>query len=152
MLNSHAASNPLDDLEPVTDAARDPQAGRASSAAGLRRRGRAALRRRADRGDPPAPTTSRSARPRARRCTWCGPPRRARRSHGRDYVLPDDVHMLARPVLAHRLLPSVEAAMSGRSTGSILDRIVASVPVPDAGSSTERLRARETRCAKDSQD
>ena len=34
---------------------------------------------------------------------------------GRDYVLPDDVHALARPVLAHRLLPSVEAAMSGRS-------------------------------------
>jgi MoxR-like ATPase len=56
--------------------------------------------------------------------------------HGRNYVLPDDVHMLARPVLAHRLLPSVEAAMSGRSIGSILDRIVASVPVPDAGSPT----------------
>ena len=32
--------------------------------------------------------------------------------HGRDYVLPDDVHA-GRPVLAHRLLPSVEAAMSG---------------------------------------
>ena len=29
-------------------------------------------------------------------------------------MLPDDVHRLARPVLAHRLLPSVEAAMSGR--------------------------------------
>ena len=50
---------------------------------------------------------------------------------GRDYVLPDDVHLLARPVLAHRLLPSVEAAMSGRSTGTILDGIVASVAVPD---------------------
>ena len=36
--------------------------------------------------------------------------------HGRDYVLPDDVRALAQPVLAHRLLPSVEAAMSGRST------------------------------------
>ena len=53
--------------------------------------------------------------------------------HGRDYVLPDDVHGLARPVLAHRLLPSVEASMSGRSTTAILDGIVASVPVP-AGS------------------
>jgi MoxR-like ATPase len=49
---------------------------------------------------------------------------------GRDYVLPDDVHGLARPVLAHRLLPSVEASMSGRSTSAILDGIVASVPVP----------------------
>jgi len=50
---------------------------------------------------------------------------------GRDYVLPDDVHTLARPVLSHRLLPSVEAAMSGRSTSVILDGVVASVPVPE---------------------
>ena len=33
---------------------------------------------------------------------------------GRDYVLPDDLRGLARQVLAHRLLPSVEASMSGR--------------------------------------
>ncbi|CAN5403652.1 MoxR family ATPase [soil metagenome] len=50
--------------------------------------------------------------------------------HGRDYVLPDDVQLLAQPVLSHRLLPSVEAAMSGRSTSSILDGIVRGVPVP----------------------
>ena len=49
---------------------------------------------------------------------------------GRDYVLPDDVHRLARPVLAHRLLPSVEAAMSGRSTTAILDAIVGRRPGP----------------------
>ena len=49
---------------------------------------------------------------------------------GRDYVLPDDVHGLTRPVLSHRLLPSVEASMSGRSTSAILDGVVASVPVP----------------------
>ncbi len=51
---------------------------------------------------------------------------------GRDYVLPDDVHALARPVLTHRLLPGVEAAMGGRSAASILDNIIASVPVPEA--------------------
>jgi MoxR-like ATPase len=50
---------------------------------------------------------------------------------GRDYVLPDDVRGLARQVLAHRLLPSVEASMSGRNTGAILEGILASVPVPD---------------------
>jgi MoxR-like ATPase len=50
---------------------------------------------------------------------------------GRDYVLPDDVHSLSTPVLAHRLLPSVEAAMSGRTTTAILEGIVAGVPVPD---------------------
>jgi MoxR-like ATPase len=52
---------------------------------------------------------------------------------GRDYVLPDDLHALARPVLAHRLLPSVEAAMGGRSSAMILDGIVAGVPVPEPG-------------------
>jgi MoxR-like ATPase len=49
---------------------------------------------------------------------------------GRDYVLPDDIHRLTRPVLAHRLLPSVEAAMSGRSTSAILDAVVGTVAVP----------------------
>jgi MoxR-like ATPase len=34
-------------------------------------------------------------------------------------------------VLAHRLLPSVEAAMSGRSTTAILDGILAGVAVPE---------------------
>ena len=52
---------------------------------------------------------------------------------GRDYVLPDDVTTLAQPVLAHRLLASVESAMSGRTTSTILDGIVASVPVPEGG-------------------
>ena len=50
---------------------------------------------------------------------------------GRDYVLPDDLRVLARQVLAHRLLPSVEASMSGRNTGAILDGIIATVPVPE---------------------
>jgi MoxR-like ATPase len=45
------------------------------------------------------------------------------------------VHNLTGPVLAHRLLPSVEASMSGRSTSAILDGIVAGVPVP-SGSRT----------------
>jgi MoxR-like ATPase len=53
---------------------------------------------------------------------------------GRDYVLPDDLLTLSRPVLAHRLLPSVEASMSGRSIMAILDSVVKSVPVPDTES------------------
>jgi MoxR-like ATPase len=53
---------------------------------------------------------------------------------GRDYVLPDDVLDLAKPVLAHRLLPSVEAAMTGRSTTAILEGIVSTVQVPDGAS------------------
>ncbi len=46
-------------------------------------------------------------------------------------MLPDDVQALAVAVLAHRLLPTVEAAMTGRSTTAILDGIVGTVPVPD---------------------
>jgi MoxR-like ATPase len=38
---------------------------------------------------------------------------------------------LAGAVLAHRLMPSVEAAMSGRSTDAILTDVLESVPVHD---------------------
>jgi MoxR-like ATPase len=50
---------------------------------------------------------------------------------GRDYVLPDDVVALAPTVLTHRLLPSVEAAMGGRTTASILESLLGTVPVPE---------------------
>ena len=50
MLGSHTNSNPLDDLEPVTDAAEIAQADR-HRPAGPRRRAGAAVRRRADVGD-----------------------------------------------------------------------------------------------------
>ncbi len=49
---------------------------------------------------------------------------------GRDYVLPDDLSDLAGVVLAHRLLPTVEASMAGRGPVQILDGLVRSVPVP----------------------
>ena len=52
--------------------------------------------------------------------------------HGREYVLPDDIALLARPVLTHRLLPSVEATMGGRSVATVLETLVGSVPVPAA--------------------
>ena len=62
---------------------------------------------------------------------------RAGRAHaamqGRDYVLPDDLRELAPTVLAHRLLPTVEAAMAGRDVTEILAEILAAVPVPDGG-------------------
>ncbi len=48
---------------------------------------------------------------------------------GRDHVLPDDVQMLAEPVLAHRVIPSAESRLSGRSTRDVVADIVARVPV-----------------------
>ena len=50
---------------------------------------------------------------------------------GRDYVLPDDVLGLAPSVLTHRLLPSVEAAMGGRTTPASWRASSPSVPVPE---------------------
>ena len=49
---------------------------------------------------------------------------------GRDYVTPDDVQILAEPVLAHRLELRAQAKYAGRSTAQIVDEVVASVPVP----------------------
>ena len=50
----------------------------------------------------------------------------------RDYVLPDDLQVLAGPVLAHRLLLSADAQIARRPVSAVLDDIVASVPVPAA--------------------
>ena len=49
---------------------------------------------------------------------------------GRDYVLPDDVQGLAGAVLAHRLLPTAEAQVARRSTESVVEELIARVPLP----------------------
>jgi MoxR-like ATPase len=51
----------------------------------------------------------------------------------RDYVLPDDVKALALPVLAHRVIVTADALMSGRAAGAILTEILDEVAVPLAG-------------------
>ena len=50
--------------------------------------------------------------------------------HGRTYVTPDDIKLLAVPVLAHRLVPSSSAAVSRLSAKSLVDQILDDVPVP----------------------
>ena len=47
---------------------------------------------------------------------------------GRSYVLPDDVLDLIPHVLTHRLIPTREAATSGRTAAQILTELVAQVP------------------------
>ena len=49
---------------------------------------------------------------------------------GRDYVIPDDVQRLARPVLAHRLLPTAEAIVERHLPEHVVDRIVAQSRCP----------------------
>nr|WP_084189272.1 MoxR family ATPase [Tessaracoccus bendigoensis] len=52
---------------------------------------------------------------------------------GRDYVIPEDVGSLAVEVLAHRVLPTVEAQVAHREPAGIIASIVASVPTPARG-------------------
>ncbi|MDX6217491.1 MAG: MoxR-like ATPase [Frankiales bacterium] len=49
---------------------------------------------------------------------------------GRDYVLPDDVQGLASAVLSHRLLPTAEAQVARRTTESVVEDLVARLPLP----------------------
>jgi len=49
---------------------------------------------------------------------------------GRGYVTPDDIKALAHPTLRHRVQLRPEAELEGVSTESVLDTVLASVPVP----------------------
>jgi MoxR-like ATPase len=49
---------------------------------------------------------------------------------GRDYLTPDDVKALARPVMRHRISLRPEAELEGVSADGVLDGVLASVPVP----------------------
>jgi len=49
---------------------------------------------------------------------------------GRNYVLPDDIQHLASSVLIHRLIPSAQTRLRGRSVAELFAEIVATVPVP----------------------
>jgi MoxR-like ATPase len=51
-------------------------------------------------------------------------------TQGRDFVVPDDIKYLAVPVLAHRLIASLEARLRGRDAASIVSGILDTVPVP----------------------
>jgi len=51
---------------------------------------------------------------------------------GRDYVLPDDVKMLAEPVLAHRLIVSPAARMRNIDGRGIIKELLQQLPVPGA--------------------
>ena len=49
---------------------------------------------------------------------------------GRSFVLPDDIQRLAAPVLAHRLLLTVEAHQARRSAEEIIDAVLRRIRVP----------------------
>jgi MoxR-like ATPase len=128
MLEGHTTRNPLDDLEPVTDAGELRKlidiVGRVHVAPAVQRYAVALAT-----ATRTSPDLHLGASPRAT-LHLVRAAKAVAAMQGRDFVLPDDIHGIALPVLAHRLLPNVEATMSGRSTVSILTGIIESVPVP----------------------
>lgn len=49
---------------------------------------------------------------------------------GRDFVTPDDVKVMARPALRHRLRLRPEAELEGATPEAVLDSVLATVPTP----------------------
>jgi MoxR-like ATPase len=137
MLDSHSAANPLDDLDPVTDATEiaklvdtvrsvyvsEPVKRYAIDITSATRR---------------SPDLRLGASPRATLHLV-----RAARAHAalnaRDYVIPDDLQLLAAPVLAHRLITGLEAQMAGRVAEQIVASLLRSIPVPEPTPSSDRV-------------
>jgi MoxR-like ATPase len=59
-------------------------------------------------------------------------------------VIPDDVKLLAHPVLGHRLIISPAARVRNVTAQAIIDEVLAAVPVPGAraGRRFERIAGR----------
>ena len=131
MLDEHAAHDPLDDLTPVTDAADGAQADRdRSRTVYVAPRGPAAT----SSTSPPRPARTPDLRlgasPRAtlhllRAAKAAAALRRPRLRAARRRAAPAAV-----PVLAHRLLLSTDAQVSGRSAERVVADLVNVVPVP----------------------
>ncbi len=131
MLDAQAAGEPLDDMEPVADAAEivqlielvkkvhvSPAVGRYAVALVAATRTSSDLRL--------------GASPRAT-LHLLRAAKSAAALDDRDYVLPDDVQKLAVPVLAHRLLVTAEAQIARRGPQQIVADIVARTPLPESG-------------------
>ncbi len=50
--------------------------------------------------------------------------------HGRGYVLPQDIALVARDVMAHRLVLSFDAVADDLDARSVVDRVVSAIPQP----------------------
>ena len=128
MLAAHAAHDPLDELEPVTDVTEIRKlidiVSSTYIAPTLQQYAVALTRATRDTGE-----LTLGASPRATLQLV-----RAAKAYaalaGRNHVLPDDIAALAPTVLAHRLLPSVETTLAGRSVDDVLHGILTGVPVP----------------------
>ncbi len=49
---------------------------------------------------------------------------------GRDYVTPDDIKMVAKPALRHRIQLSPHVELEGAAVDQIIEELVGAIPVP----------------------
>ena len=49
---------------------------------------------------------------------------------GREFVIPDDIKGLFRPLLRHRVVLAPSAEVDGLSADQVLDQVLAQVPAP----------------------
>jgi MoxR-like ATPase len=128
MLDAHSAHDPLDDLQPVTDAAairRMIVAVRGVHVADAIKQYAVNLVT----ASRESPDLRLGASPRAT-LHLLRTARAVAALEGRDYVLPDDLQTLAVPVLAHRIIPTAEAQLSRRTTDLIVADLVHRLPLP----------------------
>ena len=57
-------------------------------------------------------------------------------ANGRNYVIPDDLKALAKPVLSHRLVLTPDAQLQGALMSDLIDDILGSVAVPSGSTSS----------------
>ncbi|MBB3665049.1 MULTISPECIES: AAA family ATPase [Prauserella salsuginis group] len=131
MVDEHAGHNPLEDLTPVSDGETVHQLARAVQQLHVAPEVRqyavdlvSATRQ--------LPELRLGASPRATLQLV-----RAARAQaalaGREFVVPDDLHAVAVPVLAHRLVLTTEALAARRSASDVIHTVLQRVPVPQRG-------------------
>nr|WP_242582604.1 MoxR family ATPase [Amycolatopsis sp. 195334CR] len=132
MVDEHAGHNPLQDLRPVSDAATVHRLIRAVRKVHMAPEVRQYAVELAS-ATRQLPEIRLGASPRATLQLV-----RAARAQaalaGREYVVPDDLHAVAVPVLAHRLVLTTEAHAARRSATDVVRAVLSRVPVPQAGS------------------
>ena len=128
MLDTHGRADPLDDLEPVADAAEVRKLIEVVQSVHV---ADAVKRYVVDlvTATRSSPDLRLGASPRST-LQLLRAARAQAALEGRDFVLPDDVQALAVSVLAHRLLPTPEAQVNRRTTEAVVADLVRRTPVP----------------------
>nr|WP_092530901.1 MoxR family ATPase [Amycolatopsis arida] len=136
MVDEHAGHNPLTDLEPVSDAATVHRLVHAVRSVHIAPEVRqyavelvSATRQ--------VPELRLGASPRATLHLVRAARAQAALS-GREFVVPDDLHAVAVPVLAHRLVLTTEAHAARRSATDVVRSVLQRVPVPTGNGHVRR--------------